>query len=188
MASRSIAVVGIVALALSLTGCPPPEGPPDSVDTEVHTDAVSTVRSFFSAVVRGSPGTACSLLTLGARIELEARVQNREGQRSRPSCAGALSSKTFRRLCTERRDRARSPGIVYRSVDVIEENSKPTVAWGASTRARRMTRPCELRLTRDDSDDVDWRIDAIALKRSQVVRERARDEIVFLDGDLVPRR
>jgi len=177
VAARSVVVVGTVALALTLTGCPPWEDPPDSVDTKVHTAAVFTVRSFFSAVAGGSLRRACSLLTPGARIELEARVQSRDGQRRRPSCGDALSSKTFLKLCAVRRYRARSTGIAYRSVDVTEEDSKPTVAWGVNTRARDVSSPCELRLTRDDSDDVDWRIDAIALKRSQIVRERARGEI-----------
>lgn len=183
--ARSLALAGTVALALPLTGCP---WDSDSVDAELHTEAASTVHSFFAAVARGSWGQACSPLTLGARIELEARVKHREDRRSRPSCGGALSSKTFRKLCAEPRDRARSTRIAYRGRDVTEEDSKPTVAWGASTRARHITSPCELRLTRDDSDDVDWRIDAIALKQSQIVLDRARDQIVFLDGDLVPLR
>lgn len=178
-------MAGTIAIAMALTGCP---GDPPNVDTEVNTKAFSTATSVFAAVSRSSWGRACSLLTLEAQVEVEARVQKREGRRSRPSCERALSGTAFGELCGGLWKRARSGTILYRKDDVSGPGSKPEVAWAAVTRRRKVTSRCELRLTREDSDEADWRIDSIALKRSQSVVAQARNELVFRNGVPVARR
>ncbi len=176
MAARAVAIAGTIALAIALAGCP---GDPENVDPQVNAKAFSTAASLVAAVRGGSWGRACSLLTLEAQIEVEAWVQRRERRRLRPSCERALSGAAFGELCGELWKRTRSGTTIYRKDDVSGTGSKPTVAWAVVTRRRQLTGRCELRLTRPDSDEVNWRIDAIAVDRSQAVLRRARDELVF---------
>ena len=184
MSVRTIATAATVALAIALTGCP---GDPNRVATQVNVKASSTAGSMLAAVKRGSWGKACSLLTLEAQIEVEAWVQRREGRRARPSCERALSGTAFGERCGELWKRTRSGTTIYRESDVDGTDSKPTVAWVAVTRRGDLTGRCEMRLTRKDSDDVDWRIDAIALKRSRAVLARNRADLVFRNAEPVAR-
>lgn len=184
MGARTIATAGTVALAIALTGCP---GDPNRVATQVNVKAFSTAGSMLAAVKRGSWGKACSLLTLEAQIEVEVWVQRREGRRSRPSCERALSGRDFGELCGELWKRTRSGTTLYRDDDVQETDSKPTVAWTAVTRRGDLTSRCEMRLTRKDSDEVDWSIDAIALKRPRAVLVRKRADLVFRNAEPVAR-
>lgn len=182
MIARRIVAAGGVVLAITLTGC---SGDSWNVDTAVHAEATSAVRSFLSAVDRRSWRRACSLLTLEARIEVAAVVQQREDRDSRPPCERALAGVAFRKRCRSAWESAHSTRLVYRVADVGGPGSKPTVAWLGITFPRRLTGRCELRLTREDSDDADWRIDAIALERSRAVLAAERNQLVLPNGELL---
>lgn len=185
MRARGLAASGAAALAVTVTGCIVPE--PPSVDTEVHGAAASTAGHFVSSVTRGAWRQACSELTLEARIELETRVRRGEDLPYRPSCERALSGPSFRERCREPWKRAGSAIMAYPIGEVSEHDSKPTVAWAAlrGSRRRPLTR-CELRLTRKDSDDSDWRIDAISFRRSVAVLARARSRLRLPTGKELP--
>jgi len=175
---------GVAMLAAALAGCGRELW---NVDAGVHAEASSAGRSFLSAVNRRSWRQGCSLLTLEARIEVEAVGQQRERGDARPPCERALAGLARRKRCRSGWDSGRATAVVYRMIDVRGPDSKPAVAWLGITSPRRLSGRCELRLTREASDDARWRIDAIAVERSLAVLVADRDQLATPNGELLSR-
>jgi len=177
--SKACVRLAAVALAISLAGCP---GDPKTVDRAVDETAFTSGTGFMGAVRSSDWTAACAMLTLEARIELQARMRRQDGLRSQPSCVRALSGRSFQALCGAFWGRARSALNLYRETDVGKRDSTPNVAWTAVARGRKPISRCELRLTRKDSEHDDWLIDAIALRRSEAVVYADRYSLVNRAG------
>jgi hypothetical protein len=174
--TKTFAAVAALALTIGLTGCP---GDPANVKPDVNAKAFDTAMSLIVAVKHSSWQRACSLLTLEARIEIEAWAKGRQRQPSLPSCRDALAGPAFQQLCGEFWERVREGTTLYRKDDVGGPDSKPTVAWFAVSRnGPPLMSRCELRLTHVHGNSRDWRVDAIARTPHQAVLARRRNELV----------
>jgi hypothetical protein len=185
MVARGAAWLVVMLLGASLSGCP---GDPKGVAVDIDDAVFSTANSLVVSVKHEDWPRACSLLTVTAAIELEARIQREDRRLSRPSCEAAVSSAGFHRLCGARWKNTHLGVALYRRDDVDEYISKPRTAWTAFYRGARLTSRCELRLTREDSEDAPWRIDAISFDPSTTVVGSDLASLVFQSGDDATRR